>query len=159
MISIEDLPEPFLGRLVIETIKEDSEALIKARIASETKGTVSTEFLNRITLVTTEEQTDMDTGRTKHVIAKKRVPISKGRILKKAPDAFGDYFKSRYGDVGYTPDIGDVVLFIPNESSRLEPTDTYHFLNDCDIQGYHKATKTKEVTETKDTKKDTKEVV
>jgi hypothetical protein len=122
-----DLPEPFLGRLVIQVIKEDASEKVKQKIASETK--VSSEFLAKF------EMTDI----------KGKVPISKGKIVKKAPDAFGSAFTDRYGDVGYTPTYGDIILFIPNESYKIDAEDTHHIIADTDIIGYIKSNEPTEV--------------
>lgn len=136
------LPEPFLGRMVIETIKEDSEDYLKKQMKKDMQ--VSSEFLNKLELVTMQEEIDPETGRKKFVHAKRRVPISKGKIIKMAPDCFGEAFVNKYGDGFYTPKIGDVILFIPNESFKIDAEDKYHLVCDCDVIGYHKVN-TKEV--------------
>lgn len=135
-IDLKDLPEPFLGRMLIKTIKEDADKYIKDKLAIEKK--VSSEFLNKFALPTMEEVTD-DQGRKAFREVKRNVPISKGVIVKMSPDCFGECFTNKYGIVGYTPVLGDTVMFIPNESQRVESSDSYHFICDCDIQGYFKA--------------------
>lgn len=123
------LAEPFLGRMVIEIIKEDAQAHIKEKIKA--AGTVSDEFLKKFDLGTE---------------VKGKVPFSKGRIVKKSPDCFGSAFKDRFGDVGYIPSEGDIVLFIPNESYKMDPEDRFHLLGDCDVAGYIKKENIKDIS-------------
>lgn len=136
MNNLDKLPEPFIGRMVIETIKEDADEYLKEKMGSELN--VSSEFLKKLELQTMDVQVD-EHGRKTYIPVKKRVPISKGRIVKMAPDCFGECFVNKYGDVGYTPKLGDIVLFIANESYRIDSADQYHLVCDCDIQGFIKA--------------------
>jgi hypothetical protein len=111
--------KPFLGRIVIEIVRDAAEDHLKKQY--ESTG-VSKEFLNQFQLAPNQKN--------------RKTPISKGRILKMAPDAFGEAFKDRYGSDYEVPSVGDVVYFIPNESYRLDPNDEYHLVGDCDIVAY-----------------------
>jgi hypothetical protein len=114
--------QPFLGRLLVEVLRDDAEDHVKARYKAETK--VSDEFLNKFALPDS--------------IKNKKTPISKGKILKMAPDAFGHAFSDRYGQDGDKPVIGDTVFFIPNESYKIDVEDKYHLIGDCDIVAFKK---------------------
>jgi hypothetical protein len=70
---------------------------------------------------------------------KVRVPYDKGRILEKSDDTFGEAFTSRLGsDRKEYPGVGDIVWFIENSTSALDPKGLYHMLSDEDIKGWMK---------------------
>lgn len=110
--------KPFLGRIVVEILQDSAEDHLKNKLGAELK--VSSEFLQKFQLVEAQN---------------KRTPISKGKIVNLAPDAFGELFMSKYGHME-CPKIGDIVLFIPNESYKLDVENTHHVINDVDIVGY-----------------------
>jgi hypothetical protein len=131
-----DVIEPFLGRMVIEVIKEDSDEYLKKKLQSETG--VSNEFLNKLEIVRGDIVIDDKTGREVFKKTTGKVPYSKGKIVKKSPDAFGKCFQDRYGDEMQFPDIGDIVFFIPNQTYRIDVDDKYHLISDCDIVAFKK---------------------
>lgn len=112
--------EPFLGRLIVEVLRDSAEEHIKKQ--EEAKG-VSREFLDQFEIVGTKG---------------KKTQITKGKIVKMAPDAFGAMYKERYGEDGVKLNIGDVVYWIPNDSYRVDPNDEYHVISDCNIVMYEK---------------------
>ncbi len=109
------LPKPFLGRLLVEVIRDDAEDHLRKQYKMENSVLQLPETMTA-----------------------KKLPVSKGRILEMAPDAFGRVFKERYGDEMECPAIGDVVWFIPNESYRVDSRDTYHIVADQDIVAFEK---------------------
>ena len=119
-MNIDDI-EPFLGRLLLEVEKDSAEQHLKDQYA---KSGVSREFLDKFELPETVKQ--------------KNTQIHKGKIIKKAPDAFGQAFRDRYGDDMRSPVIGDVVYFIENESYPLDPNKVFHLIGDCDIVAYRR---------------------
>lgn len=139
----ENLPEPFLGRLIVKVIREDTNDIRKAKAEKDAKATnkVSEEFLSKFDIqVGFETEIDPQTGVKKLVKREGQMPVDKGIIIKKAPDVCGKAFKEKYGDdIGYIPDIGDTVVFIPNGSTRLDQSDMYHTIGDNDIIAYIKA--------------------
>lgn len=112
--------QPFLGRLVLEIVRDSADEHLKKQY--ESTG-VSREFLSQFEIAGTKN---------------KKTPIVKGRIVKKAPDAFGQAFRDRYGNDFNEPEIGNIVYFIPNETYRLDPNDQYHLVGDCDIVAYER---------------------
>lgn len=120
-MNIEQI-NPFLGRLVVEVLRDDTEDHLKAKMKAETN--VSEDFLKSIILPDSMKS--------------KKTPISKGRVVKKSPDAFGKAFSDRYGDDMDFPKNGDIVFFIPNESYKLDQEDKYHLIGDCDIVAFTK---------------------
>ena len=110
------LPKPFLGRLLVEVIEVDVEAHMKA------KAGISSDSLIALP----------ESFKDKH-----RVPIKKGKIVDMAPDAFGELFIERRGsDVGFCPDMNDIVWFIPNETYPVDVDGKFHLVNDSDIVAY-----------------------
>lgn len=130
-----DKIEPFLGRMIIKIVKENADEVMKKKYA---ETGVSSEFLNSLEIVRGSDVVDDITGQRKFKKAGTWVPYTKGKIIKKAPDTFGTIFKDRYGEDCKTPDLGDIVYFITNETYRLDPNDEYHLINDCDIVAFEK---------------------
>lgn len=131
-MKVENLPKPFLGRLVVEAIKESVEDhLAKLAKLEDYKELSKMGFQ----IVAAETTVDEYTGEKKLQMKKGiRTPIKRGRILKVSPDAFGDRFLEKCGmDVGDVPTIGDVVWFIPNDTYQIDQEGKYHIINDCDV--------------------------
>lgn len=112
--------QPFLGRMLIEVVRDSAEDHVKKQMASTG---VSEEFLQKFEIAG---------------VKNKKTPISKGKIVKMASDAFGQAFTDRYGTDFTKPEIGSIVFFIPNESYRIDANDQYHLVGDCDIVAYQK---------------------
>lgn len=111
-----NLPKPFLGRALIEVINENTEQYLKKKMGMENS------------IIALPEMT-----------TSKEVPIKKGVVLETAPDWYGEAFELKNGsDVGYKPQKGDIVWFVPNETFACDPERKYHLLNDCDVVGYEK---------------------
>lgn len=131
------LPEPFLGRMLLEVIQEDSDEFLKKKDSVETG--VSKAFLDTLQIVHGDMVTDEITGERKFKKASGKVPNTMGKIIKLAPDAFGEAFKTRYGDVGYVPEMGDTVMFIANDGYRVGVEGKYYIISDEGVVGYIKA--------------------
>lgn len=105
----------FLGRIEVEIIKEDV-LTYKRELYGLSKDS---------SLVLP----DMDTG---------HVPYRLGKILKMAPDAFGERFKRCYGSDFIRPELGDTLMFVPNQSYRLDHAGNYHIIGDEHIIAFYK---------------------
>ncbi len=110
--------EPFLGRIVIEMIREDTVEYMKKQYGMQADSPLAL-----------PEDLVKSGG---------RVPYKKGRVVKMAKDTFGQRFKDRYGLDGNFPQVGDVLVFIPFESFKLTNDDKYHLIADEDIVGFYK---------------------
>jgi hypothetical protein len=114
------LPKPFLGRALIEAINEDVMGYMEEKMG------VSKE-LKAMGFQLPE------------TVKKGTVPLKKGIILETAPDWYGEKFQTSNGtDVGETPDVGDIVWFVPNETFAIDVDRKYHLLNDCDVVAYER---------------------
>lgn len=111
-----DLPEPFLGRLVLEVIQEDSEAYLRKTLGMENSVLAIPDMLTE----------------------GKNVPYTKGVIVKMAPDSFGERFKKNYGSDGVLPTVGDTVLFVRNQGYNVDPKGQYQIIADEQIIGFYK---------------------
>ena len=131
-----NLPEPFLGRIFVEVIKETAEDYLNQKLRSESK--VSEEFLNKLEIVRGETKYDERGQKVFEKAGLGSVPISKGKIIKMAEDAFGTYFMERYGAMEKTPQVGDTVHFIPCQSHKFDVENKYHLINDSDIVAYER---------------------
>jgi hypothetical protein len=134
-MRIEHLPRPFLGRLLIEAVQESVEEHIAKLYKLEQEAPSLKE--KGFQIVYGEDVMDKETGDVKFKVKDKlRTPIKRGRIIKMAPDAFGELFIEKRGtDIGETPSLGDIVWFIPNETYQIDKEGTYHFINDTDVVG------------------------
>lgn len=59
---------------------------------------------------------------------------SKGIVVKMATDAFGGKYKERYGDEIVPPQIGDIVHFVPYQSSKLDRDGEYYLITDDGVK-------------------------
>lgn len=59
---------------------------------------------------------------------------SKGTIVKMATDAFGGKYKEKYGNEIIPPQVGDIVHFIPYQSSRMDRDGEYYLVTDDGIK-------------------------
>lgn len=118
---IKQLPKPFLGRILTEAVEDDISEYMKEKAG-----------ISKNSLIALPE----------NYIQKHSVPVKKGKIVDMAVDAFGDAFRSRYGhDVGEIPGIGDVVMFIPGQSYKVDIDERYHMLADEDVIAFFPQTK------------------
>ena len=106
------LPKPFLGRILMKALDDDVEQFVREKAG-----------LSKNSLIALPED-----YKQKH-----SVPVKKGEIIDMAVDAFGEAFKKRYGEVGYTPVIGDAVMYIPGQDYRVDLEDKYRMIADEDI--------------------------
>lgn len=110
------LPIPCNGRMILEVIKEDALEHKKKTLGMENSILVLPESL----------------------VENSYVPCKKGIILTMAPDAFGKRYVKNYGDDGTHPEVGDVVMFIPNQSFKIDPEGRYHIIGDEHVIAYYK---------------------
>lgn len=112
--------KPFLGRLIVRSIKESVEDFLKEEWG------VSKD--SKIQIVTEEYK------------SKYRVPVTAGQIVSVSKNAFGEAFSRRYGkdiaEEGKTLKPGDLVYFIYNQAFNVDPKSEYLELNDEQILGY-----------------------
>lgn len=59
---------------------------------------------------------------------------SRGIVVKLASDAFGSKYKEKYGDEIRPPKVGDIVHFIPYQSSRMDKEGEYYLVTDDGIK-------------------------
>lgn len=111
---------PFLGRLIVEGIQEDTDAYLK-----EMYGVSKNSIL----------------AMPDSVLADK-VPLCKGKIVKLGIATFGDRFEKWYGsDIAQearTLKEGDIVYFVPNQTYKLDVKGKYHIVSDEHVMGYVK---------------------
>ena len=123
---MQNLPKPFLGRILTEALDDDVEAHLKEKAG-----------IGKNSLIQLPED-----YKKKHSI-----PVQKGRIIDLAPDAFGEAFQNKYGNIGPTPGLGDIVMFLPGQSFKVDIEAKYHIVGDEDIIAWFN-------TENKDTKEE-----
>lgn len=117
------MPKPFLGRMLIEALEEDT-----------------SEYLGQKAGIN-EAETLKSLGFKIADVGKGKVPLKRGKILEMAPDCFGEKFQNNNGsDVGEIPSVNDIVWFVPNETFAIDPERKYHLLNDCDVVGFERGT-------------------
>jgi len=133
--------EPFLGRMLVEVIREDGDEYLKQKIAAEKDGKVSKEFLEKFQFVFGEDSVDPQTGEKKFKRSTAKPGITKGRIVKMAPDCFGEAFQSRFGKDRDYPSVGDIVIFTPNKSYQVDAENKFHIVDDCELVGFIKEDK------------------
>lgn len=108
-----DLPKPFLGRILMEAVDDDITAYMKEKAG-----------ISKDSLLALPE----------NYIASHSVPVKKGKIVDMASDAFGERFIKHYGsDVANIPKLGDIVMFIPGQSFRVDLDGKYHMIADEDV--------------------------
>lgn len=132
-----ELPEPFLGRLILEAIETDLATYINEKRGVNEK---ESPYLKNSGFTVIQAETVLDeyeqakSGKSYKISKSGSIPTKKGIVIKMSPDAFGSTFQSRYGeDVGNTPKIGDTVMFIPGQSHRLDLEEKYHMISDEDV--------------------------
>lgn len=112
--------EPFLGRLIIEALPDDTEDYLKEMygVGKDSKLALPDSVLSD------------------------KVPLSKGKIVAKSKHSFGERFEKWYGkDIaaeGRALGIGDIVYFVHNQSYSTDPEKKYHVISDEHIVGYTK---------------------
>lgn len=131
-LDYNDLPEPFLGRMIVEVITE-STAEFKRRqlgIKKDSLIAVPDEVFGMQTIYD-------DYGNAHQVKEEQRatVPHKHGKILKIAPDAFGEAFMNRY-KCPTKLNVGDIVWFVPMQTYKLDEKGKFHIIGDEDIIAY-----------------------
>jgi len=134
------LPEPFMGRIIIKILKDSFDSFKKkqAKLYDDS-------FLSQSGFEIADGAVDYVTGEFK--IKDKQsldelVPYQKGEIIKLSEDAFGENFKRYYGsDRTMRPELGDTVLFIRNQQYNLDPAGEYGILNDEHVIAFYKGDK------------------
>lgn len=132
-----NLPKPFCGHMVVEAVREDTAEYMKKKIGlKEDMHLAKSGF----TIATGSVQVDEETGAQKWVHdSNVKVPLKKATILEMSPDCYGEVYKRKYGeDVGRTPIVGDIVMFIPMQTYKLDPEGKYHLIADEDVFAYYK---------------------
>lgn len=127
---------PFLGRMKIEILLEDTQEYLSKKTQAETNA--SKEFMDKFQIVYGEDRMQSD-GSTRFEAVRKTKFSNKGRIVEMSNDCFGIAFKERFGSDREYPKLGDVVYFVPNKSYQVDPENKYHIIDDCEIVGYIKA--------------------
>lgn len=140
-----NLPEPFLGRMILEIIKESPDEYKKALygLDAPTDDEVVSEFRSKFEIVEADVVVDED-GNTQTISKQNKsiVPFKKGVILVMAPDAFGERYKKNYGtDGGPPPEVGDTVLFVPNQTYKIDAAGQYHIIGDENIVALYRKVK------------------
>jgi len=117
--------KPFLGRIVVEALEDDTEEYMKKRMGISADSTLSTLGFT----VTTEAYQ-----------AQYKCPLTRGRIIQISKNSFGERFAKWYGqdiaDEGKKLKIGDIVTFIPNGSFCRDPEGKQHVVSDEQIVEY-----------------------
>ena len=112
--------EPFLGRLTVEALPDDTEEYLKEMYG-----------VSKNSLLALPEDVLSD-----------RCPLSKGKIIKISQHSFGERFEKWYGkdiaEEGRSLKLGDTVYFIPNNTYSVDPKKKYHVISDEHIIGYIK---------------------
>jgi len=129
--------KPFLGRLVIEIIKEDTREYLNKKDVAD--GLISQEFASKIEIVRGENRVNPVTGQKYFEHLKAYKPTNRGKIVEMAPDCFGKHFQDRFENDREYPELGDIVMFLPNKSYQVDAENKYHIIDDCEIIGYTKA--------------------
>lgn len=130
---------PFLGRMLVKIIKEDTKKHLDKKVLAEHEGKVSKEFLDKFEVIRGEDRIDPVTGQKRFEILKNRLPINRGTIVTMSPDCFGEAFKTKFGNDREYPGIGDTVIFTPNKSYQVDSENEYHIVDDCELAGWIKA--------------------
>lgn len=55
---------------------------------------------------------------------------SRGKVVKMAPDAFGQAYKEKYGDEVVPPKEGQYILFTPYQSAQIDKEGLYYLVID-----------------------------
>ncbi len=126
------LPEPFLGRLVLEAVEQD----VSDYLADKSKLDKDS-HLRKSGFEIVAASVDAERGGYK-VDKDLKVPLKKGKIIKAAPDAFGESFQKKYGAEVGKLGVGDLVWFIPMQTYKLEPSGKYHIIGDEDVIAYER---------------------
>lgn len=117
----EEIPEPFLGRMIVRITTADAEKYIREQAGLSGKGLIDLSAVTK----------------------GKKPPTTRGVIISMAPDAFGEAFKSRYGsDCTNIPSLGDEIAFVNNDSYPVNLAGTHHLIADQDIVGIYRRQKT-----------------
>ena len=66
---------------------------------------------------------------------------SKGIVVKMAKDAFGSKYKEKYGEEIESPNIGDIVHFIPYASNMMDKEGEYYLITDDGVKFIERAKK------------------
>lgn len=148
----EVLPEPFLGRMIVEIVEENVEEYKKKLLqkTAEKKG-VSSDFLSKFEIV--EGSINEETG-SFEIHKQGSLPYRMGKVIDMAPDAYGIRYKQNYGSDGKPPAIGDVLMFVPNQSYKIDAKGKYHIVGDEHVVAVYR----QETQESENIKETTKEV-
>lgn len=113
----QQLPKPFLGRMLLEAMDDDVENYMreKAGVAKDSKIILPDDY------------------KQKHA-----VPIKKGKVIDMAPDAYGEAFINKYGNVGEIPTVGSTVMFIPGQSYKVDLEGKYIMIGDEDVIAFYR---------------------
>lgn len=152
------LPRPFLGRLLLQTVDENKAYTEWKKEKEFIKSGIDPTKTSLIIPTGESEMIIDDYGRSKMEFTAKselRYDVRLGRIIDAAPDAFGQAFKNRYGNVGDTPKVGDYVYYIPGNAYKVSFDLSYVTIADEDVVNWYK----KEEYEEKDKTKEVKENV
>lgn len=132
---ITELPEPVLGHVIIKAIIEDAQSYLDKKKLSDSAAQLG------FVIPHGQMAVDKHTGQEYYKMYDNdaTVPITKGVVIKLAPDVWGESFKRRFGsDVGQGPKVNDLIMFFPHKSTAIDPEGYYHMLADIDICGIYR---------------------
>ncbi len=135
---LKELPEPMLGHMVVEVILEDTTEYLN------TKKEVPEDLLKLGFVPIYGDTTTNAMGEKvfKPYDQDTTAPITKGVVVSKAPDCYGEVFKKKYGsDIGKAPEEGDIVVFPPQSLISVDAIGKYQLLADKDVIAIYRKSK------------------
>ena len=119
-----DLPEPFLGRILVEAQEDDVTAHMMKKAGIDIGSSV---------IQLPESFTD-----------KYSVPVTRGKIIKMAGDAYGQFFSEKTGWYGNCPKVGDTIIFTTQRATAVDLDRKYYLVLDEHTLGVYPNNKDKE---------------
>lgn len=113
-----NIPKPFLGRMILEALEEEV-----------------TDYKNELYGLEEEGELAKKGFKLAQVDENIRVPLKKGRIIEMAIDCFGERYAHNYGKdsaehAKENIKPGTTVMFIPNQTYKVDTKGQYHIIAD-----------------------------